>query len=540
MPRIRRICIAVTVSALALAGCTTGPPPTPRGADDPSSSTTTVESPEPTPSDVALSTHLDDAQAGPADRFVPSFSRPDPRGGRVTRYTRTFHGLPVFGGDIAVRTDGSGGYRGISNGLTRRIDLDPIPRVSVRDAQAKARTRFTGDVTGVQSPRLVVDASTGTGRLAWETVVVGFRPDGNTPSRLHVLTDARTGDVLLAWDAVQTEVGTGTGHYDGPVQFNTRRTGAAFALIDDARGGDSVCNGEHRPKEMLTNRCTPMTDGDNVWGSGAAEDPLSAAADVAYATAKTYDFYEKIFGRRGIFDNGRGVPAYVHVGNQMGNAFWLGEGTNIMVYGDGQHERMPFTELDIGAHEMTHGVTENSVPGGLVYAGESGGLNEATSDIMGTMVEFWAANPNDPGDYDIGEKLDLFGNGTPARRMYNQASDGFSLSCYAPQAPEFDPHQWSGVGNHFFFDLAEGTGKTQYGTSPVCGSAPGVTGIGREKAEQIWYRALTAYFVSTTNYQQARGYTLAAAADLYGKCGTEYRAVQRAWTAVDVTGLDRC
>jgi Zn-dependent metalloprotease len=283
-----------------------------------------------------------------------------------------------------------------------------------------------------------------------------------------------------------------------------------------------------------------MTDGDNTWGNGAVTDPATAAADVAYATAKTYDFYDKTFGRRGIFDNGRGVPSYVHVGNQMANAYWLGNGVNIMVYGDGPRESAPFTEMDIAAHEMTHGVTENSVPGGLVYAGESGGLNEATSDIFGTMVEFYAANPNDPGDYDIGEQVDLFGNGTPFRRMYNQASDGASLSCWSPQAPDFDPHQWSGVGNHFFFDLAEGTGRTKYGTSPICGNAPAVTGIGRDKAAQIWYRALTTYFTSTTDHHQARGYTLSAAADLYGRCGTEYRTVQRAWTAVGVTGQDGC
>jgi hypothetical protein len=108
-------------------------------------------------------------------------------------------------------------------------------------------------------------------------------------------------------------------------------------------------------------------------------------------------------------------------------------------------------------------------------------------------------------------------------------------------------HYSSGVANHFFFDLAEGTGATPYGTSPVCGSADPVAGIGREKAEKIWFRALDTYFVSNTRYvnaaapgNTARAYSLSAAADLHGLCGTEYKAVQAAWSAVNVAGSDYC
>jgi hypothetical protein len=106
-------------------------------------------------------------------------------------------------------------------------------------------------------------------------------------------------------------------------------------------------------------------------------------------------------------------------------------------------------------------------------------------------------------------------------------------------------HYSSGPGNHFFFNLAEGTGATAFGTSPVCGSAAAVTGIGRDKAAAIWYRALDVYFTSNTRYvnsttpaNTSRAYTLRAATDLYGQCSTEYRTVQAAWTAVNVAGND--
>ena len=241
-------------------------------------------------------------------------------------------------------------------------------------------------------------------------------------------------------------------------------------------------------------------------------------------------------GRNGIFGNGTGVPSRVHYGNNDVNAFWDG---SQMTYGDGSSNAKPLVALDVAGHEMSHGVTENVVSGGLTYSGESGGLNEGTSDIFGTMVEFYANAPSDPGDYQIGEKIHINGNGTPLRYMYNPSLDGSSDSCWTTNTKNKDVHYPSGPANHFYFDLAEGTGSTAYGTSPVCGSAPAVTGIGRAKAERIWFRALDVYFTSNTSYvnnttpsNTARAYTLRAATDLYGSCSTEYKAVQAAWAAV--------
>ena len=131
---------------------------------------------------------------------------------------------------------------------------------------------------------------------------------------------------------------------------------------------------------------------------------------------------------------------------------------------------------------MSHGVTENTAD--LTYSGESGGLNEATSDIFGTMVEFYAANPNDPGDYYIGEEFDL-ANHDGFRRMDNPSLDGSSLNCWNSGAGNVDVHYSSGIGNHFFYLLAEGSGARTIGgmphSSPTCNGST-VTGIGAADA----------------------------------------------------------
>ncbi|MFJ6195998.1 M4 family metallopeptidase [Micromonospora sp. NPDC092111] len=461
----------------------------------------------------------------------------DPNGAAHTRYTRTYQGLRVYGGDFVIHTAPNGSVAGTSVGLAAPLTLGTTAKVSPAAAKATARKAFSGTVTEAGAPELFVDASSGKGRLAWETTLSGWKADKQTPSKLHVITDASTGRVIGSYDEIETVVGSGQGIYTGSVSIDTTLSGSTYQMIDPAHGNGSTCDMNNG-----TSTCTTFTDADNAWGNGTNSNRQSAAVDAHFGAAKTFDYFKNVHGRNGIFGNGTGVPSRVHYGSAYVNAFWDG---SRMTYGDGSGNSRPLVSLDVAGHEMSHGVTENVVPGGLTYSGESGGLNEATSDIFGNMVEFYAAAPSDPGDYQVGEKININGNGTPLRYMYNPNLDGSSDSCWTTSTKNKDVHYSSGPANHFFFNLAEGTGATSYGTSPVCGSAPAVTGIGRAKAELIWFRALDVYFTSNTSYvntttpsNTARAYSLKAATDLYGNCSTEYKAVQAAWTAVAVSGSD--
>ena len=106
-----------------------------------------------------------------------------------------------------------------------------------------------------------------------------------------------------------------------------------------------------------------------------------------------------------------------------------------------------------------------------------------------------------------------------------------------------DPHYSSGVGNHLFYLLAEGTGtktiggRTHTGTS--CNGST-LTGIGRSAAAAIWYRALTTYWTSTTTYPQAANGMVKAARDLYGASSTQCAATVAAWTGVSAAPTETC
>ncbi|WP_435845690.1 M4 family metallopeptidase [Streptomyces exfoliatus] len=441
-----------------------------------------------------------------------------------TRYERTYEGLPVLGGDLVVHQKKNG-----SRATTKATEA----RISVASTAAKVTAATAGKAAAASSDarsatpsssRKVVWAATGKPALAWETTVTGVQADG-TPSERHVITDAATGKELYAYEAIET--GTGHTQYAGTV---TLGTAPSYTLTDTARGG-------HKTYDLnggTSGTGTLFTNSTDTWGNGLATNRETAAADAHYGAALTWDFYKNELGRNGI--RGDGVAAYsrVHYGNAYVNAFWS-DSCFCMTYGDGAGNAKPLTSIDVAGHEMTHGLT--AATANLRYSKESGGLNEATSDILGASVEFYAGNASDVGDYLIGEKIDIRGNGTPLRYMDKPSRDGNSADYWSSSLGRLDVHYSSGPANHFFYLLSEGSGaKTLNGVSYNSPTFDGstVTGIGRAAAYKIWFKALSTYMTSSTNYAGARVATLSAAADLYGAGSPEHTAVAAAWTAINV------
>ncbi|MFK0124148.1 M4 family metallopeptidase [Streptomyces nigra] len=454
----------------------------------------------------------------------------DADGTTHTRYERTYAGLPVLGGDLVVHD--KGGRTTVTRASKATLALNTLsPKVTKSAAAGKAlaaskKTKVKGAETE-RAPRLVVWAGAGKPVLAWETVVEGVQKDG-TPSELQVVTDAATGKQLLAAEKVHT--GSGKGQFVGDVEIGTTQSGSTYQLVDPDRANQKT----YDLNQGTSGTGTLFTDDNDVWGNGQPSDRQTAGVDVAYGAAATWDYFKDSYGRNGIRNDGVAAYSRAHYGNNYVNAFWQ-DSCFCMTYGDGSGNTHPLTALDVAAHEMSHGVT--AATAGLVYSGESGGLNEATSDIFAAAVEFHEDLPADPGDYFVGEKIDINGDGTPLRYMDKPSKDGASKDNWSSTLGGIDVHYSSGPANHFFYLLSEGSGpKTVNGVdydSPTYDGQP-VTGIGIENAAAIWYRALTTYMTSTTNYAGARTATLSAAADLFGAYSPTYLAVADAWAGINV------
>ncbi|MER5757034.1 M4 family metallopeptidase [Streptomyces sp. NPDC002088] len=482
--------------------------------------------------DTARARTAQDIGLGAKEKLVARDVVKDADGTLHTRYERTYDGLPVLGGDLVVDTAKSGATQRVIKATSAALtvsDVTPDITEAAAEQQAVGRAKALGGTksTADSAPRKVIWAASGKPTLAYETAVGGFQDDG-TPNELHVITDAATGKKLYEYQGIKN--GIGNTQYSGQVTLTTTQSGSTFTLNDGARGAHKTYN----LNRGTSGTGTLFSQTNDTWGNGTTSNAATAGADAHYGAAETWDFYKNTFGRSGIKNNGVGAYSRVHYGNAYVNAFW-DDGCFCMTYGDGSGNADPLTSLDVAGHEMSHGVTSNTA--GLNYSGESGGLNEATSDIFGTGVEFYAANSTDVGDYLIGEKIDINGDGTPLRYMDKPSKDGGSADSWYSGVGNLDVHYSSGVANHFFYLLSEGSGaKVINGVSynsPTSDGLP-VTGIGRDKALQIWYRALTTKFTSTTNYAAARTGTLAAAGELYGTTSAEYKAVQDAWAAVAV------
>ncbi|MDG5808995.1 M4 family metallopeptidase [Streptomyces ossamyceticus] len=538
------IATAVAAGALLTTGLTTGATAQPAPAADkarsagapvvltPAARTALIKK-----ADAATAETADEIGLGAKEELVVRDVLKDADGTVHTRYERTYGGLPVLGGDLVVHESKAGAVKSVTRATKATVKVadltaDVTKAAAEKQALKAAKAEGSSKTAADKAPRKVVWAASGKPALAYETVVGGFQHDG-TPQELHVITDAETGKKLYEWEAVQT--GTGNSKYNGQVTLGTTKSGSTYNLTDAGRGNHKTYN---KARSTSSSAGTLFTDADDIWGTGSASSSSTdqnAAVDAHYGAQVTWDFYKNVLGRNGIKNNGVAAYSRVHYGNAYVNAFWS-DSCFCMTYGDGDGNVKPLTSLDVAGHEMSHGLTSNTA--GLNYSGESGGLNEATSDIFGTAVEFYAANAKDPGDYLIGEKVDIRGNGTPLRYMDQPSKDGSSANYWSSSLGGLDVHYSSGPANHFFFLLSEGSGaRTINGVSynsPTSNGAT-ITGIGRAKAVQIWYKALTTYMTSTTNYKGARTATLNAARDLYGAGSAEYNAVNATWAAVNVT-----
>ncbi|MFF7327265.1 M4 family metallopeptidase [[Kitasatospora] papulosa] len=519
----RRAAALTAVAAMIVVGVQTGTATagTGTGTGDStasSSGATTLGVNTATQRTTALRTAQSDAPAaaealglGSQEKLIVRDVIKDAHGTVHTRYERTYAGLPVLGGDLVTHT--------AADGKSKGVDKATDARISVPSTQPKLKA--------AASARKVVWAGDGKPALAFETVREGVQKDG-TPSRLHIITDATTGKKLHSFEAIET--GTGNSQYSGQVTLSTTKGGSGFELTDGDRGG-------HKTYDLgqgQTGTGDLVTDADDTWGDGTGGDRQTAAVDAHYGAATTWDFYKNELGRDGIAGDGKAAYSRVHFGTGYVNAFW-DDSCFCMTYGDGADDKSALTAIDVAGHEMSHGIT--AATANLDYSGESGGLNEATSDIFGTSVEFFADNTTDPGDYLIGEKIDINGDGTPLRYMDKPSKDGGSADYWDAGVGDLDVHYSSGVANHFFYLLAEGSGAKTIGgvdyDSPTSDGST-VTGIGRQKAYQIWYKALSVYMTSSTDYAGARDATEKAATDLFGADSAELAAVGAAWNGVNV------
>jgi Zn-dependent metalloprotease len=496
-------------------------------------------------------------------------------------FQQTFQGVKVFGGEIITHATAEGAQRGMTLDHKAGILLNTVPALRAEEALALAHADLApkGPYAYAPTVELVIAPETLTTehldrrtRETVETQVTRYALAYHVHTQLEngvgetkhtdYLINAHTGGIIEKWNSLHTAAATGTGNsqYSGTVSLNTNTVTGGYEMRDTVRGMNFAT---YNLNHATSGQGTIYTDADNGWGDGAnyvegssttAANGQTAAVDAHYGVGLTYDYYKNIHNRNGIDGAGKATYSRVHYSNSYDNAFW-DDTCFCMTYGDGS-SFTTLTSIDVAGHEMSHGVCARTA--NLSYSGESGGLNEANSDINGTMVEFMAHGggttsvPNysaitgtistvagtvPAANYLIGEQLETSSFAHPLRYMYKPSLDGSSKDAWSTTLKRLNVHYSSGPANHFFFLLAHGSQIDAFSgniQSPMANGVTSIVGIGNDKAIRIWYRALTTYMTSSTNYAGARTACLSAAKDLYGATSTEYNTVNTAWKAVNV------
>nr|WP_307826879.1 M28 family peptidase [Streptomyces pactum] len=510
--------LAVTLGAAALPALSTASA-TPRS--EPAPKPVTPVSRAISAADKAAASGLDALAKGPEERYDRAMVTPWVNGLYSVAYDRTYRGLPVVGGDAVVLADGKGKVRAVQSSTGRsRISVSTRAKVTGAEAERTSRARLK-KADRTESRRLVVKMQGGKARLAWETVVTGRT--ATAPSRLHVYVDATTGKVLESYDDVRA--GTGSSKWNGPspLSIDTTSSGGQYSLRDPGRPGLSCA--DHATGTVFTK----STDS---WGTGNPTSKETGCVDAMFAAQKQWNMLRDWLGRNGHNGNGGSWPTRVGLNEQ--NAYW--DGSRITIGRNRAGEWI--AGMDVVAHEYGHGIDQNT-PGG---ANNEAGLGEATGDIFGALTEAYANQPapyDTPGDYLVGEMINLTGNG-PIRNMYDPSRLNHP-NCYSSSIPSTEVHAAAGPLNHWFYLLSEGSnpgdGKP---TSPTCNNST-VTGVGIQNAGKIFYGGMLLK-TSGMTHKKYRTATLTAAKNLDSTC-TLFNRTKAAWDAVSVpaqTGDPTC
>lgn len=236
-----------------------------------------------------------------------------------------------------------------------------------------------------------------------------------------------------------------------------------------------------------------------------------------------YEYFRNTFNRNSINGSGGTIVSIINVSDEDGsgfdNAFWSG---SAMFYGNGRTAFQPLAKsLDVAGHEIAHGVVQRTA--NLRYQGESGAMNESFADVFGVLI--------DRDDYKLGEdvvNINVFRSGA-LRDMADPHNGGTRLGDNGWQPDNVSEqflgkednggvHINSGITNRAFFLIANT--------------------IGKDKAEQIYYRALTTYLVSTSQFVDLRASLLQSAADIHGNGSGEQSIVAQAFDLVGIQGND--
>ena len=430
-------------------------------------------------------------------------SKKEKDGSTINRYEQNFRGIPVFGEHVIVREDKNGAVTQLFgravNGLASEIPAS-LARIPATQAMAIAKRATLGNglvgktVENESNRQMIYVGKDGRARLAYVINFFADAPKGGAPTRPFVIVDAQNGAILDKWEGLaHALIGTGPGGNQKTGQYEY---GTDFGYLDVAQSGSTCTMNNTNVKTVNLNHGTSGSTAyaytcprNTVKTINGAYSPLN---DAHYFGGVVFNMFNAYVGSPPLTFQ---LMMRVHYSTNYQNAFWNGSS---MTFGDGGSTFYPLVSLDVSSHEVAHGFTEQN--SNLTYSGQSGGINEAFSDMAGEAAEYYNEGSN---DFLVG--ADIFkAAGQALRYMANPPQDGQSIDHVSDYYNGLDVHYSSGVYNKAFWKLAT------------------TSGWNTQTAFKAFAKANQDYWTASTNFNQ-------------GVCGVETAAQDLGYTKADVT-----
>lgn len=373
------------------------------------------------------------------------------------RSRQLYRGVPVYGEHIIISRNAAGQVLQLHGRLTRSIEedlTDVTPSFSTTEALEKMKSRnntITGE-TALQYANekselsIFVDAEN-RARLVYVVSYFADIPEGGQPVRPYFIVDAHTGEVIEQWEGLTHDLaGTGPG---GNAKIGKFEYGTDFGYLDVQVSGSTSTMNSTNVKTVDLNHGTSGSNAYSYSGYRNTRKEINGAYsplnDAHYYGEVVYNMFQDYISTPPLTFQ---LTMRVHYSNNYENAFWDG---SAMTFGDGGSTFYPLVCLDVAAHEVSHGFTEQN--SGLEYKNQSGGINEAFSDMAGEAAEYYMKGR---GDFMVGS--DIFKGGGALRYMDTPTKDGRSIDHASDYTSGMDVHFSSGVYNKAFYLLAVTSG----------------------------------------------------------------------------------
>lgn len=411
----------------------------------------------------------------------------DERQVKHVRMQQTYAGFPVFGGDVILHTSRKSVNR--ANDPTRMNGMvyeglepelgEPSHAFLTGAADALAHYKASYKTLRVTEesvkPMIYIDASN---HAVWAYQVSLFiLHDNQIPERPTAILDAKTLIPFLEWDDLKSvkSLVKGAG-YGGNAHTKKYHYGNERPFLDITRDTRLHRCAMENPLVKVIDMKNDYTDTlntamyfdcdegsqllDGSYWTGYQKDgydthngAYSPSNDALYAGDVIHRMYREWFGFH-VLSKGKKpmqLVMRVHYGRGYENAYWDGLR---MTFGDGASMMYPLVSLGVGAHEISHGFTEQH--SNLAYFGQSGGINEAFSDMAAQAAEFYSSGKN---SWSIGGDIMKARSGYEALRFMEKPSqDGRSIDSADQYRANMDVHYSSGVFNRLFYLLAHQAG----------------------------------------------------------------------------------